>query len=182
MTELPSNLYHYSKDIVEKYPEHTNNSWMLVDTSEQKLYLLRHLSVMKEYVISTSKFGLGSEQDSYKTPLGAHEIAECIGDSCQLNEIFESRKATGVLAEIERQKISTNKDLILTRILWLRGLEKNKNLGDGIDSFQRYIYIHGTHEEGLLGTPASHGCIRMSNQDVVDLYNQVNEKDLVYLK
>ena len=146
------------------------------------MYLLDRFTVINEYTISTSKFGLGNEQDSFKTPLGAHEIADCIGEGCQLYEIFKSRKSTGILAEIEHQKKSTEKDLILSRIMRLKGLEEHKNVGDGIDSYQRYIYIHGTHEEGLLGMPASHGCVRMSNQDVVDLYNQVKEKTFVYIQ
>lgn len=182
MTELPSNLRLCAEEVADKYPQHVKNHWILIDTASQKLYLLNQFALIKEYLVSTSKFGLGCEQDSYKTPLGAHEIADCIGDNCQLNEIFESRRATGVVARIEYQNIPTNKDLILTRIMRLRGLEENKNLGAGVDSYQRYIYIHGTHEEGLLGTPASHGCVRMSNMDVVELFNQVKEKIFVYLK
>ena len=182
MDELSAKLFQDAKDISEKFPERVKNHWILIDTSLQKMYLLDNLTLLCDFSISTSKFGLGGEQDSYKTPLGAHEIAECIGEGCQLYEIFEARQATGNIAEIEHRDMSTDSDLILTRIMRLKGLEAKKNLGEGIDSYSRYIYIHGTHEEGLLGKPASHGCVRMSNEDVVDLYNQVNEKTFVYIQ
>jgi hypothetical protein len=85
--------------------------------------------------------------------------------------VFRSREDTGVIAPILTARVDVEEDLILTRILWLEGLEPGVNRGPGIDSRERYIYIHGTNEEGLIGTPASHGCVRMRNQDVVTLFD-----------
>ena len=87
--------------------------------------------------------------------------------------IFRSRANTGKVAKILTEPIDVEEDLVLTRILWLEGLEPGVNRGPGIDSKSRYIYIHGTNEEGLIGTPASHGCLRMKNDDVIDLFDRV---------
>ena len=134
------------------------------------------------YSVSTSRYGLGCEQDSNKTPTGAHIIAEKIGDDGVMNEIFKGRQATGEVAEIIHTAQQSDQDLILSRIMWLRGLEDGHNCGEGIDSYQRYIYIHGTAEEGLLGMPASHGCVRMSNKDVIELFDLISEGTFVYIK
>jgi hypothetical protein len=145
------------------------------------MFVIDHLSLICTYSVSTSKYGIGCEQDSFKTPSGAHKIAKKIGAEGKLNEIFVGRVATGEITNIVREKKYSNLDLILTRILWLQGLEGKRNCGEGIDSFQRYIYIHGTHEEGLLGVPASHGCIRMANNDIVKLFDSVDEETFVYI-
>jgi len=99
-------------------------------------------------------------------------IAQKIGDGAPLNTIFKSRKNTGKIADIDQQ---SDEDYVTSRILWLKGLEPGHNAGPGVDSFARYIYIHGTHEENLIGQPASHGCIRMRNQDVLELFERVQE-------
>ena len=122
------------------------------------------------------------QQDSNKTPTGAHKIVEKIGGDGVINEIYKGRQATGEVAEIIHTTQQSNQDLILSRIMWIQGLEEGHNCGEGIDSYQRYIYIHGTAEEGLLGVPASHGCVRMSNKDVVELYETVSEGTFVYIK
>ena len=155
--------------------------WLLVESQLQSLHVIDHHVLKKSYPVSTSRYGLGCRQDSHKTPAGAHKIAECIGAGCAPNEIFKARKASGEKAAIITARQSSELDLILTRILWLRGLEKQKNCGGRVDSYQRYIYIHGTHEEGLLGTPASHGCVRMANHDVIELYEQVFAGTFVYI-
>ncbi len=119
--------------------------------------------VIRCYAISTSKFGVGSEPGSYKTPSGAFRIAEKIGDGAAPGEIFISREPTGKLGQEGDEK-----DHVQTRILWLDGLEaENANTQD------RYVYIHGTNAESQLGTPASYGCVRMNNLDVIDLYARV---------
>lgn len=148
------------------------NYMIKVDISEQKLYLLDNEQVVKTYPVSTSKYGIGGTQGSNKTPLGRHVVAEKIGDGAPLNTIFKSRQNTGRLAKID---YDSEEDYVTTRILWLQGLEQGVNLGPGVDSHKRYIYIHGTHEEALIGQPASHGCIRMRNQDVLELFNRVPE-------
>lgn len=170
-----------STNLSERFPEQLTRSWLLVSIEKQCLYLLSENKLENSYPISTSKFGVGCEQDSYKTPPGAHVIAQKIGDQCAMNEILRGRQATGECAQILDQAEVSQHDLILTRILWLQGLEAGKNLGEGIDSFQRYIYIHGTQEEGLIGTPVSHGCVRMLNKDVIELYERVNEGTFVYV-
>lgn len=120
-------------------------------------------TVLRRYAISTSKFGLGSEPGSNKTPTGNLRVAEKIGDGAPPGVIFKSRIQTEQFGKEE-----DTDDWVQTRILWLEGLDaENSNTKD------RYIYIHGTNAESQLGTPASHGCVRMSNDDVVDLFERV---------
>ena len=181
LSQLPINLESACLEAVGEFYNNITNPWLLVDSSTQQLYLINSKSQSRKFPISTSKYGMGCQQDSLKTPTGAHQIAQKIGGENEANEIFAGRVATGEKADILSERKSSNLDLILSRILWLRGLEENKNCGDGVDSFQRYIYIHGTHEEGLLGSPASHGCVRMSNTDIIDLYQQVSVGTFVYI-
>ena len=168
--------------IVSDFSNQITNPWLLVDSSDQQLYVIENNLEKLCYKISTSKYGLGCQQDSNKTPTGAHKIAEKIGGDGDPNEIYKARQATGEVAEIIHTAEQSDRDLILSRILWLQGLEQGHNCGEGVDSHQRYIYIHGTQEEGLLGMPASHGCVRMSNKDVIDLYDLVPEGTFVYIK
>ena len=125
------------------------------------------------YPISTSKYGEGSKENSFKTPLGNHIIKEKIGENAPINTIFISRINTKNIASIENKPKNTENDYVTSRIMWLEGEENGVNKGPGIDSYERYIYIHGTHEEGLIGVKASHGCIRMFNIDVIDLYDRI---------
>jgi lipoprotein-anchoring transpeptidase ErfK/SrfK len=119
--------------------------------------------VIRCYVISTSRFGLGTEPGSNRTPAGRFRIAEKIGEGAPPGEIFVSRVATGKFGQEGDEK-----DHVQTRILWLEGLEaENRN------TYDRYIYIHGTNAESKLGVPMSYGCVRMSNLDVIDLYDRV---------
>ncbi len=124
---------------------------------------------MAEFPVSTSKFGLGFEEGSYKTPTGRFRIARKIGGRSPLWTIFRARKDTGRLAAP-----GGDEDLVLTRILTLEGLEKcNAN------SLRRFIYIHGTNQEHLIGTPASHGCVRLRNADMAALHAMVSAGDPV---
>ena len=145
-----------------------------VDISEQRLYLIENNLVKASYPISTSKYGEGSIQNSFKTPLGEHSIKEMIGEEAEINTIFTSRINTKRSATIIDQFEDTDNDYVTSRIIWLDGEEEGFNKGGNVDSFRRYIYIHGTHEEGLIGTKASHGCIRMFNYDVIELFKLVN--------
>lgn len=163
----------------KSFENHTN---IVVDISEQRLYLLENQDIIQSFPISSSKFGEGNKENSYKTPLGMHSIKEMIGHDVPINTIFISRIDTKRKAEIIREDHDTDEDYVTSRILWLDGAEEGINKGSGIDSFNRYIYIHGTHEEGLIGQKASHGCIRMFNDDVVLLYNQVKLGTKVYIK
>jgi lipoprotein-anchoring transpeptidase ErfK/SrfK len=145
-----------------------------VDISEQRLYLIENSLTKASYPISTSKYGEGSIENSFKTPLGKHSIKEMIGEEAEINTIFTSRINTKRSATIIDQFEDTDNDYVTSRIMWLDGEEHGLNKGGNVDSFRRYIYIHGTHEEGLIGTKASHGCIRMFNYDVIELFNLVN--------
>ena len=145
-----------------------------VDISEQRLYLIENSLIKASYPISTSKYGEGSIENSFKTPLGKHSIKEMIGGEAEINTIFTSRINTKRSATIIDQFEDTDNDYVTSRIMWLDGEEDGFNKGGNVDSFRRYIYIHGTHEEGLIGTKASHGCIRMFNYDVIELFNLVN--------
>ena len=168
-------------NVVANFSNQLTMPWLFIDVETQHLFVVNANSIVRQYAISTSKYGVGCEQDSFLTPLGAHIIAEKIGANCQLNEIMTARQATGKCAKIILNSGSSHEDLVLTRILWLRGLEQGKNLGPGIDSYERYIYIHGTQEEGLIGKPASHGCIRMMNNDVIELYEIVEVDTFVFI-
>ena len=145
-----------------------------VDISEQRLYLIENSLIKASYPISTSKYGEGSIENSFKTPLGKHSIKEMIGEEAEINTIFTSRINTERSATIIDKFEDTDNDYVTSRIMWLDGEEVGFNKGGNVDSFRRYIYIHGTHEEGLIGTKASHGCIRMFNYDVIELFNLVN--------
>ena len=152
-----------------------------VSIKKQKLYHIQHDSIIKEYTISSSAYGIGSASGSNKTPLGLHSIREKYGEKTPINGKMTGRVFYGNIATIYTDQTKSKTDDVTSRILWLEGLEKGKNKGEGIDSFKRYIYIHGTSEEGRLGKPASHGCIRMKNKEVIDLYNLVEVGTLVLI-
>ncbi len=146
---------------------------VLVSAAKQELYLVQNDKVKTTYKVSTSKKGIGSQSGSDKTPPGIHRVKEKFGEGAKMGAIFKGRQYIGREAEIITEPISINSDDVTTRILWLEGLEPGINKGEGIDSYKRYIYIHGTPEEGLIGTPASHGCVRMLNKEVIEVFNQV---------
>jgi lipoprotein-anchoring transpeptidase ErfK/SrfK len=137
---------------------------IVVSTREQKLALIDRGNVLAIYPVSTSKFGLGDWRGSRFTPLGKMQIAEKIGDNAAPGTVFKDRRRTGEVVAPD----SPGRDPIVTRILWLRGLE-----AQNANAFGRDIYIHGTPEERLIGTPASYGCIRMRSSDIIQLYNIV---------
>jgi len=145
-----------------------------IKISNQMLYVNAGDKIKKSYEVSTSKYGVGNKMGSNKTPLGLHRIAGKFGRNARLGAIFKKRRLTGKLV-----KLGAGGDLITTRILRLEGLDKGINKGKGIDSFQRCIYIHGTPEEKLIGKPVSHGCIRMRNRDIVELFSLVKRNTLV---
>jgi len=154
---------------------------IVVNIAQQQLQVVSNNNILKTYTVSTAKAGIGSKKNSNKTPLGVHRIKNKIGDKAPLGTIFFARQPSGQIAEIYTDTTDTPKDYVTTRILWLDGLEPGKNKGGKVDSYERYIYIHGTHEEGLLGKPMSMGCIRMKNIDVTELFNMVKEGTLVII-
>jgi L,D-transpeptidase YbiS len=136
-----------------------------ISVRRQRLILKSGRKTLAEYPISTSRFGLGSKEGSFKTPTGKFRIAEKIGDDMPIGTVFKSRRPVKAT-----KKLLRDEDLVMTRILWLDGLDRrNANTHD------RYVYIHGTNHEETIGTPASHGCIRMKNSDVVELFERVAE-------
>ena len=147
---------------------------IVVDISTQKLFFLKKGKIEEIYSVSTSAYGTGSKVNSFKTPLGRHKISEKIGEGLPEGAILKGRSWTGAIANIIKEPIDTEFDVVTSRILWLTGLEEGKNLGSGVDSKSRYIYIHGTAEEGLIGKPASDGCVRMYNDDVITLFDKVD--------
>jgi len=137
---------------------------LIVSVPEQKMVLLEKGVPVASYTISTAKNGIGDTPDSYQTPGGKMEIADKIGAGSPIGAVFKERQPTGEVVAPD----SPGRDPVVTRILWLRGLEEqNKN------AYQRFIYIHGTPQEGLLGNPASYGCIRMRSVDVAELFDRV---------
>ncbi len=138
-----------------------------VSVARQKLFGIEGGRVRFVYSCSTAARGVGNRENSHRTPLGWHTVDERYGDGLPAGAIFRERKYT---KKIWQPHQATAKDMILSRILWLRGLEPGVNLGKGIDSHDRYIYIHGTPAEEKLGTPASMGCIRLSNNNVIELF------------
>jgi len=144
-----------------------------IDLSDQLLRCFEGPKLVKSYVISSSRFGIGNRSGSYKTPLGRHRIASKIGSGMPIGAAFKNGVSTGQIVPINLTSVPTPGDFLTTRVMWLKGLEPGKNKGRGIDSFRRGIAIHGTPDEGLLGRPASHGCIRMKNTDVVELFDRV---------
>ena len=164
------------------YANSNTRNQIIIDISEQRLYLFEKDILNQSFPVSTSSFGEGSTENSFKTPLGLHQIKEKIGTNVPINTIFIARENTSKKAKIINKKIDSDDDYVTSRILWLDGLEIGNNKGSGVDSYDRYIYIHGTHEEGLIGQKASHGCIRMFNQDVIYLYDKVEEGTKVLIR
>lgn len=156
---------------------------LVTSISQQQLYLISGESQLCNYSVSTSKFGAGSNEGSLKTPLGMHSISDKIGTGCLPGTVFRGRETTGQIIQLNTASdAESSEDLITTRILRLKGLEPDINCGPGIDSYERYIYIHGTPHESLIGRPASQGCIRMTNQAVMDLFDRVEVGALVLIE
>jgi lipoprotein-anchoring transpeptidase ErfK/SrfK len=136
-----------------------------ISVRQQRLTVRSGRKTLAAYPVSTSRFGLGSKEGSFKTPTGKFRVAEKIGDGMARGTVFKSRRPVKPTKNMLRED-----DLVMTRILWLDGLEpRNANTHD------RYVYIHGTNHEDEIGTPASHGCVRMKNADVIELFERVEE-------
>ena len=154
---------------------------LFISIEKQKMYHIKNNNIISEYIISSSVYGVGNKAGSNKTPLGLHKIKQKYGEATPVNGRMVGRIFYGNIATIYTDETKSRTDDVTSRILWLEGIEEGKNKGKGIDSYKRYIYIHGTSEEGRLGTPASHGCIRMKNKDVIDLYKIIEVGTLVLI-
>ena len=169
-------------EISQKYLKETVvKEIIFVSIEKQRLYHIKNNKIISEFIISSSAYGTGNKAGSKKTPLGLHRVKQKYGNNTPINGRMKGRVYYGKIATIYKDSTKSKTDDVTTRILWLEGLEQGKNKGEGIDSFKRHIYIHGTSEEGRLGTPASHGCIRMKNKEVIDLYNKVAIGTLVLI-
>ncbi|MCB2263335.1 MAG: L,D-transpeptidase [Candidatus Thiosymbion ectosymbiont of Robbea hypermnestra] len=146
---------------------------ILVDLAAQSLALLEGERVLVRYPISTARNGPGEQRDSGCTPRGMHRVRIRIGAGCPEGTVFVGRRATGERYGPELAKRDPERDWILTRILWLTGLEFGRNRGGCVDTLCRYIYIHGCPDTEPMGKPVSHGCIRMRNRDLMELFDQV---------
>ncbi len=151
---------------------------ILIDLANQTLSLPKH---NKFYVVSTGKNGIGEQENTGKTPRGWHRVVKKFGMQSPKNTVFIARQPTGEVYNSELAAQFPERDWILSRILWLDGLEEGFNKGEDHDTMQRYIYIHGTPDKEPMGVPMSHGCIRMRNEEIIELFDLVSEDALVYL-
>lgn len=168
---------------VRQYPDCYITPWILVDISHQCLCLIESARVLRSYPISTSARGPGNRYGSGQTPTGVFRIAEKHGQGMSAGRVFIGRKATEHIAPIPPIRVGSDlpgeADCITSRILWLDGLQEGINQGGVVDTFLRYIYIHGTNQETWIGRAVSHGCVRMRNVDVIELFDLVSEQSLV---
>ena len=153
-----------------------------ISLDQQLLSVLQEGVVTKSYKVSTAKNGPGELLNSECTPRGHHIIRAKIGDQADINTIFVGRRATGERYSPALRQQYPDRDWILTRIMWLSGCEPGVNRLGNVDTMRRYIYIHGCPDEDEMGIPDSHGCIKMRNNDVVELFDIVETGMPVYIK
>jgi L,D-transpeptidase YbiS len=146
---------------------------ILISLQEQTLRLFRGGALLREYPVSTARNGAGELQGSACTPRGLHVVRAKIGAGCEMGTVFVGRRPTGEVWNAELAEANPERDWILTRILWLCGREPGKNRFGEVDTMRRYIYIHGCPDDAPMGEPLSHGCVRMRNADVVELFDLV---------
>lgn len=144
--------------------------WVSVD--EQMFRIVRAGQLVWQAPCATAAAGVGSQMNSQKTPLGWHSVKKKVGGGAPLGQVFRGAQPT---KDVWKPGQPVKEDLVLTRILWLTGEEPGKNLGGHVDSYSRYIYIHGTNDEEKIGTPSSHGCVRLKNADVIAAYDLIPE-------
>lgn len=154
--------------------------FLYVSVPEQSLTVVENGTETRKYPVSTSKYGVGNRENSLMTPPGVHRLVEKYGHGAPAGRIFRDRLDTGETWKIGAPG-APGEDLILTRILRLEGLEDGINRGPGIDSYERYIYIHGTNNERSIGSPGSHGCVCMTSRDVVELFERAPEGTIVFI-
>lgn len=169
-------------ELARRYPGAQDSHIIVVDIRQQRLYLLRDGQLQESYRVSTSQWGIGNREGSNRTPIGVFRIAQKFGAGAAPATIFKSRRDTGKIARIITNPDNrSEQDLVTSRVMWLTGLQPGFNEGGDVDTHSRYIYIHGTPEEGRIGLPSSHGCVRMMNGDVIALFSRVPVGTLVYI-
>jgi len=153
-----------------------------ISIKQQTLKLFDNFGgLIAKYSVSTAANGVGCEKDSGCTPLGKHIVRAKIGAGSAPNAVFVGRRATGEICTPELMKKFPDRDWILTRILWLSGKEVSKNRLGNVDTMQRYIYIHGSPDDVEMGAIGSHGCVRMRNADVIELFDLVDVGTTVFI-
>ena len=171
----------------DHFKKQSDKALIIVSIADQRLYLSKNNKLINSYSISSAEAGTGNLSGSFQTPLGVHQISEKFGDNAESASIFKARINTLKIAKLlSSPDTKSSEDNITSRILWLDGLEHgiNKGIdrdGNNVDTHSRYIYIHGTDEEGRLGKAASHGCIRMANREVIKLFDLVQTGSLVLI-
>jgi len=154
-----------------------------VSISQQQLSLYSpNGDLVSRWSVSTALNGAGEQNGSGCTPRGRHQIRALIGHREPIGAVFVGRRPTGEVYDIELAQRFPKRDWILTRILWLSGLESGRNRGGNVDTMRRYIYIHGTPDSEPMGIPLSHGCIRMRNSDLIELFDQVTAGSIVTIE
>lgn len=155
---------------------------ILIDLAAQALMLLEGDRVRRRYRISTAGNGPGEQRDSGCTPRGLHRVRIRIGADCPEGTVFVGRRPTGEIYDTGLAEQHPQRDWILTRILWLTGLESGRNRGGHVDTLRRYIYIHGCPDTEPMGKPCSHGCVRMRNRDLIELFDLIPAGTLVEIR
>jgi L,D-transpeptidase YbiS len=157
----------------------TRSRSIQVDIESQALFLFEGCELKKEYLISSGANGVGEQNGSNCTPRGDHIVRARIGARAQINTVFVARRSTGEVYAPALRQDYPDRDWILTRILWLSGTEVGRNRLGECDTMRRFIYIHGSPDDVEMGQPGSHGCIRMRNHDVVELFDQIKTGTVV---
>jgi hypothetical protein len=147
---------------------------VIISIEQQRLQYRMGDSIVMDVAISTAKNGPGEQRGSECTPRGWHKIRAKIGAGFEVNSVFAGRRPTGEVYSPKLRQQFPGRDWVLTRILWLSGIEPGKNRLASVDTMQRYIYIHGCPVECPMGVPGSHGCVRMHNEDLIALFDQVD--------
>ena len=166
---------------LDRYGKAVRERWIRIRTATQVLELLDGEQVLATYPVSTAAKGVGELMGSEQTPRGAHEVKELIGEGAPAGAVFVGRLATGEVCTPELQGANPDRDWILSRVIWLGGLEDGRNRGGEVDTYARYIYIHGAPESEPMGEARSHGCIRMRNEDVIALFDAIEAGMLVQI-
>jgi|TARA_R100001143_G_scaffold15990_1_gene18298 lipoprotein-anchoring transpeptidase ErfK/SrfK len=154
-----------------------------IDLTLQRLQLKSEGGeIVATYPVSTGLNGPGESDGSGCTPRGEHYVRASIGAGLPVGTVFRARRPTGETYSVDLARLHPERDWILSRILWLCGREWGKNRGPGVDTFRRFIYIHGTPDSEPMGVPLSHGCVRMRNADIIDLFDRVRPGTAVSIR
>jgi len=166
----------------EQFSHNSIGNILIVKVGEQKMYLIdENMKIKQIFLVSTAKNGIGNLKGSNKTPLGFHRIVKIAGRGEEKGVFFNNDFKVLGFAKIYTDTTDSPDDMLTSRVFVLEGLEDGVNKGENIDSFDRKIFVHGTNEEGLLGKPMSKGCIRMNNDDIINLAEIIAEGTLLYI-